>query len=462
MDSEDFILDGNEVLVLIKGVDGKGSGLDADRIDSLDSTQLILGADDILANLKAVDGTGSGLDADRLDGLDSSELIVDGPEALALLKQVDGAGSGLDADRLDGIDSSVFLRLDDQDLAIKLIDAIEAADGPGSGLDADKIDGLEATKFMRADQDTGSTGQITATGGLIIPDGQKIAVGINNPSAAVHVKGTIKADIVQTDVLKADILQLTPLNEAPAPAAAGMVYFDSLSKGLKYFDGQKWVVVGEKVANSCKQILEMSPDAVSGEYTIDFDGPAGPMDAIEVFCDMDSAGGGWTRITLCIAKDLLKGELVAEDGASIEAIDNSCRPYTRDGAGDHTYHYTFQVPGGFKEFFLDDYLQKAYAKSPHTSEIHTTFKQTEWTKAFLEGGRGDISFGTADQLGPVASYAKFLAENKSCTSCTTAFPKNGQIFDLGDTFDTFRIGWGEAGPQHEGWYPWWSGYIMIR
>ena len=25
-----------------------------------------------------------------------------------------------------------------------------------------------------------------------------------------------------------------------------------------------------------------------------------------------------------------------------------------------------------------------------------------------------------------------------------------------------RIGWGENGSQHEGYYPWWTGTIMIR
>ena len=142
------------------------------------------------------------------------------------------------------------------------------------------------------------------------------------------VNGTIIADRVETKVLKTDTLHLN-LNEAPVPAAAGMVYFDALSKGLKFStakNGFWW----EKVAHSCKEILAMNPVAESGEYTVDFDGPSGPMEPVEVFCDMDTKGGGWTRITPCIAKDVLNGLMVSVDGASIAGIDNSCRPYTRD------------------------------------------------------------------------------------------------------------------------------------
>ena len=46
---------------------------------------------------------------------------------------------------------------------------------------------------------------------------------------------------------------------------------------------------------SCAQILDKSPDASSGSYTIDPDGD-GPEVPFEVTCDMDTEGGGWTLI----------------------------------------------------------------------------------------------------------------------------------------------------------------------
>nr|VFK37621.1 MAG: Fibrinogen beta and gamma chains, C-terminal globular domain [Candidatus Kentron sp. TC]VFK51557.1 MAG: Fibrinogen beta and gamma chains, C-terminal globular domain [Candidatus Kentron sp. TC] len=47
--------------------------------------------------------------------------------------------------------------------------------------------------------------------------------------------------------------------------------------------------------SSCKAIKEGDPLVSSGVYTIDPDG-AGPIDPMEVFCDMETDGGGWTLV----------------------------------------------------------------------------------------------------------------------------------------------------------------------
>lgn len=86
--------------------------------------------------------------------------------------------------------------------------------------------------------------------------------------------------------------------------------------------------------------------------------------------------------------------------------------------------------------------------------------QGAWNNA-NGGSKGDISFGTAGQNGPVTSFARFIAAG-TCTACVRTFPRNGRIFPMGRSYDTFRIGWGERGGQSEGWYPWWSGYVMLR
>ncbi len=46
---------------------------------------------------------------------------------------------------------------------------------------------------------------------------------------------------------------------------------------------------------SCLEILNMSLSTGDGSYTIDPDGPGG-AGSFDVFCDMTSAGGGWTQI----------------------------------------------------------------------------------------------------------------------------------------------------------------------
>ena len=47
---------------------------------------------------------------------------------------------------------------------------------------------------------------------------------------------------------------------------------------------------------SCKEILDAKPKSKSGQYTIDPDGPNGNMSPRTVRCDMQTDGGGWTRL----------------------------------------------------------------------------------------------------------------------------------------------------------------------
>lgn len=132
-----------------------------------------------------------------------------------------------------------------------------------------------------------------------------------------------------------------------------------------------------------------------------------------------------------------------------------------DGSGDHTYHYTFDFPAGFDEFYLDSYQIRANA--PDTSEVDPSqFVQTGWNMAALCCGVGDVSFGSAADSGPTTSYGATLSSRYECSSCTRAWPGGTSVYSLSSTSTQFRIGWGEAGPQREGWYPWWSGTIRLR
>lgn len=215
--------------------------------------------------------------------------------------------------------------------------------------------------------------------------------------------------------------------------------------------------------SSCKALLA-SGVKQSGTYTIDPDGPKGAIPSFQVFCDMTTDGGGWTEVTLDIARNKLGGKLVAVDSASRAGIDSSHRPFTQDTSDGHTYHYTFQFPAGYQEFYLNNYFLKAFAPSTrYTSDIYpTNFRQTTWSAGNRSGGTGDVSFGTPDNTGPLTSFARHFTSNFSCSSCTQAWPAGTRIFKFTKSTKAFRIGWGENGPEHEGWYPWWSGTIRIR
>ena len=92
----------------------------------------------------------------------------------------------------------------------------------------------------------------------------------------------------------------------------------------------------------------------------------------------------------------------------------------------------------------------------------SSFKQSKWSKAYVSGGCGDISFGTSANSGPTTSWNRLQSSAKNCHSCTFAWPGKSKIYSIGKSTTSFRIGWGECGPQWEGWYPWYQGYIMLR
>lgn len=207
---------------------------------------------------------------------------------------------------------------------------------------------------------------------------------------------------------------------------------------------------------SCGEILSAGQSVGDGQYDIDPDGGGQLYDEFEVFCDMSTAQGGWTEITPCIARNELFGDLIAIDTATTANV-SSCKPVTRDGADAHTYYYEFTWPASFSEFYLDGYEVKGNADPARGETSDFGFVQTNWNRA-SGTYRGDVSFGTPSQI--VDSYSRRGLSNV-CNSCTYPWPGANQRFAVPSS-TKFRIGWGEEGPQYEGWYPWWNGTIRIR
>lgn len=129
------VTEDSEVMTIVLGDDGPGSGLDADRLDGQEgafyrnvgnlnggtlgtdyfSAYVDLGAEGYLDNSNNSDLlTRSQLDSRYVQegqgGAITSSMIVDGA-TLAEIADDDGSGSGLDADRLDGHDTAFFLNV---------------------------------------------------------------------------------------------------------------------------------------------------------------------------------------------------------------------------------------------------------------------------------------------------------------------------------------------------------------
>jgi hypothetical protein len=215
-----------------------------------------------------------------------------------------------------------------------------------------------------------------------------------------------------------------------------------------------------KYPSSCKEIKQANPNNMLDDvYEIS---PSQNRSLVfEVDCVMSYRGGGWTRISYQQARDLYGGRLIQDTEAVVANEDPQHGPFTQDQEEGHSARYSFNTPFEFQEFTLINYQIRANSgRQQDTSEIyHNSFVQTTWGQAF-SGFHGDVSFGSMDRSGPTTSFAAINQVVQSHSSIHDF--ESEDIFNIGLPTRNFTISWGENGPEWEGWYPWYSGYIYLR
>lgn len=153
---------------------------------------------------------------------------------------------------------------------------------------------LAATAGVRAVALDGSgwspmeVGDLEAHGALDVAGtttiGGSLGVGVQSPSDRLTVDGPIRT---------------LPRSTATCDAGhAGALYFDADDKTFYGCDGAAWKALGATQAayrKGCTDILDAGESSGSGIYTIDPDGGL-PDNAFQVYCEMSTSGGGWTKI----------------------------------------------------------------------------------------------------------------------------------------------------------------------
>lgn len=261
---------------------------------------------------------------------------------------------------------------------------------------------------------------------------------------------------------------------------------------------------------SCHEFLQERPETESGFYQLD---PLETNETIEVYCDMETQGGGWTVIDKESFYNFYQqvGNDLTRDG-DIEGWNvGPNNIYSYDGYGDHSFRYYIDTGFEFTQVRTDELtFGSASYKADYydTSEVrgdNTAIgdKDGGWAELNSGGVSGEIAIGTkysiidswarerADIRGGDISYWNSswqwngqgisggdgnLVDNPGNFGTInnyniSYYPKNvsGESFDRfhfeNETYNksgkTIGVGWGESGGQWEGW-EWKTGSFMLR
>jgi len=238
---------------------------------------------------------------------------------------------------------------------------------------------------------------------------------------------------------------------------------------------------------SCHDLLVNRQDAETGTYPIDPDDDGDGT--IEVTCNMDDDGGGWTVIDKQTMWDIstdtnrqftTNGDVSGQRGSGWDVSRNDV--WSVDDGGDHSFVYSIDTGFQYQELRVVDYKLGAtsYRVNGATSEMRGDNTALEdWDGLNSGGVSGDGGFGTANSV--LDSYNNAFANNCPSGSGTSSWPSCGQytgdsgintapsgtpyFWDNGDTYQveasSLAVGWGESGGQEEGW-EWEDGSFWVR
>ena len=289
------------------GVDGAGSGLDADTLDGLQASQFLRSdADDQTTNVLAVGSASGAINGEKLRVTDSGTFIAsfqrtDGTPHLLFkgtggtsgytgrfymdngafqMSQGDASGAQSGNVWLHGLtNGNVGIGTSTPEAKLHVAGQILAGSGAGTNLVLD--DGAESAKWGLA---TGS---------------YNLRFQKNNGSGTYETKVTLTSSGGITTTGSVDIngsyLKLPTASSAPSNPTAGYMYTNTGDGYTYVYDGSDWRPINspplgtlQNPATSAQAIIQAGDATGDGFYYITIGGTVR-----QVWCDMTNDGGGW-------------------------------------------------------------------------------------------------------------------------------------------------------------------------
>ena len=215
----------------------------------------------------------------------------------------------------------------------------------------------------------------------------------------------------------------------------------------------------EASSHSCQDILDYNQSVGDGFYDIYLDNET----TFEVYCDMTTDGGGWTRLDNSVFSTPEVFDFVSTSflGHQYLWYDNYLLVGDETAALGHDTRLDITLPFSYSQFYLQDYKARAKNGQIETGDTVAIYDWTVQAPQYpANSGWGDIAFGSVDTTRPTTSYTE-EGVHSQITNNNITFP-NSNIFSLGISSEIFSIRTTESGGENEDLYIWHSGYVFVR
>ncbi len=227
---------------------------------------------------------------------------------------------------------------------------------------------------------------------------------------------------------------------ACSATAAGAMYFDTVRKLFFGCDGTRWIALSkladgasaDNPGRTCKTLLEGGATQ-SGPYWIDPDG--GPTsDAFQAYCDMASAGGGWTLVAYNFDKNrtfltgtyhAVTGPLIPQPGTEAAILPASVGlEYTQIAFSLNDPQWT-SATRSYSGFWVGESASSTYDLTSNVCQLLSPTSPSQWSGQLVYfAGNGNNDDG-CNGGGSVFTTGHTCDDGGGGVTTNTAWPQNG-------------------------------------